>query len=756
MRIKPGENKGMLRTLNSSVASFLALMATFSPARSEDTQQTYDVAYTVTDIITVFGSAGGIAEVPGAITYIDSATLEKQSYTDILRILRRAPGLNIQEEDGYGLRPNIGLRGSGSDRSARISIMEDGVPIAPAPYAAPAAYYFPYTGRINAVEVTKGTGVVKYGPRTTGGAINLFSTPIPDEWSAKAQFLYGADDGRRLHAWAGGRGDVGPLDAGILVETFQHRTDGFKEIDVGGDTGFDISDYVIKAGLFTKDGAAFPQSLEFKYQYSDQLSNETYLGLTRADFADNPVRRYNASQEDVFNSEHETFQLSYSAEFTPNLALNIIAYRTEFERDWFKLERVLGVSTSSVLADPTAFATEFENLLGLPGFTGPDDALALRHNAREYYANGVQGILTYQTKTGAIDHTLEASLRWHKDEVDRFQNFENFRIDNGALIRTSIDPLGSDSNRIETGEAVAIFVQDNLDWNRLHATVGVRIEIIDLERRDFGKTDPTRSGANLSIRENSLTAVSPAFGVVYDVTDQLSLLGGVYKGFAPPSPGNAQSSEEESTNWEGGFRWANGPASIEAIGFFNKYKNLLGTCTESTGGNCLIGDQFDGGAVDVYGLEFVAKTDIAAWFDTPFNIPLSAVYTHTQTEFKTSFNSTFGPWGNVTAGDELPYVGDHQLFLTAGLEGEKWGGEIAMFYQSAQRTIAGQGDIVMRERLDAHTVFDFSGYLQIFDNVKLRGKVENLFDETYIAADRPAGLRPGLPRTFWVGVDVAL
>jgi Fe(3+) dicitrate transport protein len=740
----------------AGAASLLALTTALSLAHAEEEETDARLAYTGIDLITVFGSAGSLNEVPGAITYIDADDIQIQSYTDILRTLRRAPGVNIQEEDGYGLRPNIGLRGSGSDRSARITLMEDGVPIAPAPYADPAAYYFPHAGRIDAVEVTKGTGVIKYGPRTTGGAINLFSTPIPEEWSARGELLFGSDDGRRLHAWAGGRGDAGPFDVGILVETFQHQTDGFKRIDIGGDTGFDISDYVIKAGIYTKDGAAIPQNLEFKYQRADQVSNETYLGLTRADFAADPYRRYNGSQEDQFNSDHETFQLSYSAEFTPDVSLNVIAYRTEFMRDWFKLERALGVSTSSILADPAAFAAEFENILAMPGFVGPDDALEIRHNAREYYANGVQGIVTWRARTGDIDHTLEASLRWHEDEVDRFQNFENFRADNGALFRTSIEAPGSDSNRIETGEAIAAFVQDNIDWGRLHATLGVRIEDIDLHRSDFGTSDPTRTGANLSTRDNSLTAVTPAIGVVYDLTDQFSILGGVYRGFAPPSPGNSTSSEEKSTNWEAGFRWAGDAASIEAIGFFNDYKNLLGTCTASTGGNCMIGDQFDGGEVDVYGVEFVARTDAAAWFDAPFNVPLSAVYTLTQAEFQTSFASNFGPWGNVTAGDELPYVADHQLFLTAGVEGERWGGELAMLYQSGRRTEAGQGPIPAAELLDAHTVFDFSGYVEVVEGVKIRGKVENLFNDVYIASDAPAGLRPGLPRTFWVGVDVAL
>lgn len=715
-----------------------------------------EVVLAAIDEITVFGSAGGINEVPGAIAYIDQQTLAKQSYTDILRTLRRVPGVNIQEEDGFGLRPNIGLRGSGSDRSARITVMEDGVPIAPAPYADPAAYYFPNTGRISAVEVTKGTSVVKYGPRTTGGAINLFSTPIPEEMSAHANFLLGDDDGRRLHAWAGGRADAGPFEAGLLVETFQHDTDGFKRIDRGGDTGFDISDYVIKVGLYTKDGARFAQSLEFKYQTSDQVANETYLGLTREDFAEKPNRRYNASQLDQFNGDHDTFHGAYTIEFAPNLRFDLTGYRTEFSRDWFKLDKVNGTSITSILRDPVTFADEFEILLAEPGFVSADDALIVRHNNRDYYANGVQGVLYYQVMTGPVDHAFEASVRWHEDQVDRFQSDERFRAQDTVLFRTRVDAPGSESNRIEEGEAFAYFFQDNLDWGRLHATVGVRIEDIDLHRSDFGKTDPDRTGVNLKTRDNSLTAVSPAFGVVYDVTDELSVLAGVYRGFAPPSPGNSQSSEEKSTNWEGGFRWANAGASLEAIGFFNDYKNLLGTCTESTGGTCTIGDQFDGGEIDVYGLELVATADASRWVDLPFRLPLSAVYTLTQTEFKNTFESDFDPWGNVTAGDELPYVADNQLFLTAGAEGDRWGIEWAMLYQSERRAFAGQGPIPADELLDSHTVVDFSGYVEVLDGVRVRGKVENVFDEVYIAAERPAGLRPGLPRAFWVGVDLSI
>jgi Fe(3+) dicitrate transport protein len=121
------------------------------------------------------------SSVGGSVAFLDADILENHSYGDVNRVLRQVPGLNIVEEEGFGIRPSIGIRGSGTDRNSKIAVMEDGVLIAPAPYSAPAAYYFPRMPRMAGVEVSKGPAAIKYGPQTVAGAIGLFSTPIPDD-----------------------------------------------------------------------------------------------------------------------------------------------------------------------------------------------------------------------------------------------------------------------------------------------------------------------------------------------------------------------------------------------------------------------------------------------------------------------------------------------------------------------------------------------------------------------------------------------
>ena len=695
------------------------------------------------DTVTIIGRASDVADVPGSAHVLDSEALEIFNDTDILRVLRTVPGVYIQEEEGFGLRPNIGIRGSGLDRSARIALLEDGVLIAPAPYAAPSAYYFPTQRRMNALEVLKGPASVIVGPRTTGGALNMISTPIPDAFGANVDLRVGEHSTVDLHANVGDSGER----FSWLVETVQSQSDGFKHIDgpVGGDTGFEIEDYVAKLQFDSAPTASVYQSLRLKLGYTDQTSDETYLGLTDEDFAADPMRRYAASEGDLFTSEHEQYQLSYVIDAGGNWRGEVTAYRNDFERNWYKLQSVNGASMGAVLDDPVTYATE---LGWLKGDTSADDAIFKRANNRSYYSQGVQAQVEWDLGFGDADIALTAGLRIHEDEEDRFQHENGYRMEDGMLVVTTAGAGGSRTNRVSDADAQGYFVNAEIRSGRWILTPGLRFEDVTLRRLDYSTADPSRDLGPTQVRENSVSMWIPGMGALFRINDEWRLLAGIHKGFNPPGPGSS-ANEESSRNFEIGTRYDGNALGFEAIYFLNDYDNLVGTVTESTGGGGDIGDQFDGGEVTVAGLELSANY---RWNLGSIDVPFGLKYTWTtEAEFDNSFESNFDPWGDVEAGDELPYIPEHQLQATTGLESGKWRLNLAANYIGRLRTEAGQGAFDPAESIKSRVVWDLLGTWQFTPQLSTYVKVDNLLDETYIAARRPAGLRPGLPRTAYLG-----
>ena len=174
-----------MKNLSLSLLAFVG-SATMLVAQQSISYAPLDSVQRLDEVIiranTILGNKYVAQNRTGASYYVSAEELEKFGYVDINRALRAVPGVNFYEEDGFGLRPNISLRGTSPQRSSKITLMEDGVLIAPAPYSSPAAYYFPSVARMQAVEILKGSSQVQYGPFTTGGAINLVSTAIPDEF----------------------------------------------------------------------------------------------------------------------------------------------------------------------------------------------------------------------------------------------------------------------------------------------------------------------------------------------------------------------------------------------------------------------------------------------------------------------------------------------------------------------------------------------------------------------------------------------
>ena len=683
--------------------------------------------------------------IPGSVHVIGSRSLEERPvvFDDVHTFLREVPGVNVQEEDGYGLRPNIGMRGTGVERSSKITVMEDGVLAAPAPYAAPAAYYFPVAGRMSAIEVRKGSSQIRYGPNTIGGALNLVSSPIPSAFSLLLDAAAGSDDSQRIHARAGDS----KRHFGWVVEGYRSRTDGFKELDNGGATGFDIQDYLGKFRLNSDLDASTYQELELKVGWYDEESNETYLGLTDADFALNPNRRYAGSQLDLMDADHQMANLRHFVRFASGVNLTTTAYYNEFARNWYKLQSVEGTGISTVLADPDAHAAE---LAILRGTADSGDGLTIRANNREYLSRGVQTALGLSFGN-AVAHQVEIGVRVHGDEEDRFQQEDDYGISAGRMFLAEEGMPGSQANRVSSATAVAFHVQDRMRTGRFTVSPGLRFETIDFTRTDYEAGDASRA-VPAGVRENSVTAWIPGIGAAMDVSPEATVFAGVHRGFGPPGPGaDDETRAETSVNYELGFRMRRGAATLELAGFYSDYGNILGRATLATGESGT-NEIFNGGAVRAVGLELAASADALDGSEGAWRLPVRLTYTLTEATFRSAFESDFGPWGTVEVGDHLPYVPRHQVFVSAGLEKGAWSGRVSTTASSAVRTAAGQGDIPQSERTDSFFVLAAGLDYQLSTGVSAYAAVENLTDTHYVVARRPAGVRPGLPRTLQLGV----
>ena len=519
--------------------------------------------------------AHGLDDIPGSVHVISAAEMDRGNpFHDVHHALRKVPGVNLQEEDGFGLRPNIGIRGTGSERSAKITLMEDGVLIAPAPYAAPSAYYFPVVGVMEALEVRKGSSQIKYGPRTIGGALNLVSASIPDAFRVTADLAGGQNATGRVNASIGDSYD----NFGWMAQAYGIRSDGFKEL-AEGPTGFDVQNYNLKLRLSSDPDADVYQELQLKLGYNVEESDETYLGLTDADFDLTPNRRYPGSQIDVMNAEHRQASLRHFVRPGGRFDLTTTAYRNEFDRNWFKLQSVEGQSISGVLARPADFATE---LAVLRGANSRPDALRVRANNRAYLSQGIQTVIGLETGS-AVHHQFEVGARYHEDQEDRFQHEDAFQMVASQMILTTPGSPGSQSNRVGRARALALFVQDEVsiaDWT---ITPGVRYEHIDLTRTDYATDDPGRTAPTRE-REAGVSVLIPGIGASYALRPDMRVFAGVHRGFAPPGPGADGDTEAEvSVNYETGIRFGTRGLNAQAVGFFNNYSNLLGTATLATG-----------------------------------------------------------------------------------------------------------------------------------------------------------------------------
>ena len=232
-----------------------------------------------------------LRRLPGVLNVVDATTLSSAQVFTATEALRKVPGVNVRDEEGFGLRPNIGIRGLNPTRSSKVLLLEDGVPFTIAPYGDNASYYHPPIERFESVEVLKGSGQIAYGPVTVGGIVNYVTPDVPERTTGVARLAFGSRDYANLSGYAGtmkGR-------FGASLDYMRKQGDGAREHvysrldDVTGKVQWLVSEdhtLIVKGNFYGED------------------STVTYSGLTEAEYAADP--RQNPFRNDAFDRQCPT------------------------------------------------------------------------------------------------------------------------------------------------------------------------------------------------------------------------------------------------------------------------------------------------------------------------------------------------------------------------------------------------------------------------------------------------------------------
>jgi Fe(3+) dicitrate transport protein len=689
--------------------------------------------------VTIIGSKEDAKNLAGSGTVINNEDLEKAMDTDIAKILSAVPGMYMRTEEGYGLRPNISIRGTAIERSGKVAIMEDGVLVAPSPYTSSAAYYFPTTGRIHSVEVLKGPSAVSQGPQTIGGAINLISTPIPELNSGKFVQELGENGMSRTHAYYGGTS--GKL--GALIEVHEHSSDGFDSIaNVGGDTGFDKSDLMIKARYESGN-----HSLTFKMVDLDETSNQTYVGLSQASFNDNPRMRYGATAYDEMMNDGEQSSLTYVGDFD-NFDVVFTSWSNDYHRDWFKVSDFNNDSEHGERDDINELISDANN--------GSANAQAIldgelaveieyKHNNRYYTNEGYQFVIS--TDIGI--HAIKLGYRNMEDSESRVQAYEyaDQAADGSLSALYGYRGLGGSNNRLRESTATSYYLEDTMDFGRLNLTVGYRSEDYDQRHRRWDEG----AGPNLIAVRNTIVRdtfaendhTTSSFAATYDLNDNVMLVAGFHQGMTPMFGAEP----EEADNTEIGLRFSEGTTNIEAFYFSSDYSNLAAECTLVSGASCDATESavFSGGEADVSGLEFSGSWIIEG---VGVTYPIALSYTSTDATFNNSSESDY--FGLVAAGDDLPYIPSSSMSLVAGFISDSGlSGNLRLIDVGSSCSIAACGKF---NKIDAHTILDANLKKSLNDSMDVYVIIENILDDENIISRAPSeGARSQKPRTMKVG-----
>lgn len=682
--------------------------------------------------IVVIGERGNLLTIPGSGATIETADLERSRPFTVNDALRQVPGVFARDEEGFGLRPNIGIRGLNPTRSTKLLLLEDGLPLAFAPYGDNASYFHPSLGRYARVEVLKGASQVRFGPQTIGGVINYITPEAPESFGGSLRLAGGSQGYREVDGLVGGPA----LGGRGLLHVQNRRMDSSRD-----NQDLQYTDIFAKA---TWDLAA-DQVLTARVSRHEEDSQVTYSGLTLAEFNANPYG--NVFANDSFQTERWGAAVSHAWFLDGATTLRTSVYGSIFNRDWWRQSSNSGQRPNDA-SDPAC-----GGLANLNTTCGNEGRL------RDYWTAGVETRLSHDTAAFGADIRLEAGLRYHTEDQQRRQW-------NGDTPRARTPGTGRNAGVVEDNErlvdAYSAFASARIESGPWIVEPGVRLELIEYER--LNRLNGARGTTDLDV-------VVPGLGTMYRLGDRSVIYAGVHKGFAPPrvediisntTGGSVDLDAEESVNWELGLRGDIAPGLYLDAGLFRmSFDNQI--IPQSVAGG--VGATLTSAGETLHqGFELLARGSAreAGWLQNGDDLYARLSLTHVaDAKFEgRRFSNVAGSTAVSVTGNRLPYAPEWLWAAAIGYEYRGWlQGEIEAQYTDAMFTddlntvaVTANGQ---RGRIDdvllwnATVNADLPGTpLTVF----VTGR--NLTDELYIV-DRSRGILPGTRRGVQAGISFA-
>ena len=503
------------------LAATISILLAATAAQAEDRQPATDAE--LEPVIVVIGKRSNLDTIPGSGMVLDQSVLEESHVFSVNEALRKVPGVFARDEEGFGLRPNLGIRGLNPTRSAKLLMLEDGIPLAYAPYGDNASYYHPPVNRFERIEVLKGSSQIMFGPQTLGGLVNYITPGVPAGLEGSLGATLGSEDYLEFH------GQVGDTigQTGYLLDGTWKESDGTRE-----NMHFEVGDVFLKVVQQLTDR----QALTLRGSYYDEDSQVTYSGLTLAEWEDDP--RSNPFKNDYMYATHWGTSATHQFDVNDGARLLTSAYYTYFNRDWWRQSSNSGQRPNDS-SDPAC-----------GGLANLDTTCGNEGRLRQYWTAGIEPRLNLEHTLFGVENVLDTGLRYHQEQQFRVQ--ANGDTPDARQPGTGRNGgIKEDSDREVT--AWSGFVQNRFDLGRWTVTPGLRFEHVDYLRVD----NLLDSRGTASVDE-----WIPGIGATFEAVPGTTVFAGVHRGFSPPgvadiitpTGGTVDLDPEYSWNYELGIR----------------------------------------------------------------------------------------------------------------------------------------------------------------------------------------------------------